>query len=131
MLRARQGGRGQPSHGRTKAEEAVVDGLEAHLGANVADLDARQRRVVHEAADLDKERVRAEVLAVQEQTRHQNHKVGGLAQATADIRRGHTPALAADARGTGSRASRATDPGHHLSDVTVGLWMMNSCDALS
>jgi hypothetical protein len=116
---------------RTKAEKAIVDRLEAHLRPNVAHLNARQGRVVRGIADLHKERVRTIVLAVQEETRHQNHVVGSLAQAPIC----HGPRREAPRRqrhDKGARCVRAhTYPGHHLSEVTVGLWMINSHDALS
>ena len=120
---------------RTEAQKAVVDRLEADLGADIADLDTRERAVVLQVADLHEERVRTEVLAVEEEPRHQDDKVARLSQAA--VRRGAS--LQAE-KGAARRqaasperqvATSPTYPGHHLSDVTVGLWMMNSCDALS
>jgi hypothetical protein len=55
----------------------------ACLGPNVAKLDAGQRSVRLQAAELEDEWVRAIVLAVQEQPRHQHTVRGRLAQAPA------------------------------------------------
>ena len=63
-------------------DEAVIDSVEAELGTNVANGDTGQRSVVFEAADLHTEWMRTKVLAVQDETGHDDGVVGSLAETT-------------------------------------------------
>eukprot|EP00160_Parvularia_atlantis_P014363 Unigene3537_Nuclearia_a/m.10800 Unigene3537_Nuclearia_a/g.10800 ORF Unigene3537_Nuclearia_a/g.10800 Unigene3537_Nuclearia_a/m.10800 type:complete len:307 (-) Unigene3537_Nuclearia_a:340-1260(-) len=64
-----------------QTEIAVIDGDIAQLRADVAQLDARQRQVRLEVAQLDHERVRAEVLALEHEARHEDAVRRRLAEA--------------------------------------------------
>lgn len=61
-------------------DETVINRVETELGTDIANSDAWQGTVVFKATDLNAERMRAIVFAVEDKASHDNGVVGSLAK---------------------------------------------------